>query len=74
MSDLLSKLDVKYREVIDLAYFQGYTQKEISERLEMPLGSVKSCVKIALRELRTLYEGKILQYGLFFTINFLSTI
>ena len=60
VQDLLGKIDERYREVIELAYFQGYTQKEISEKLKMPLGTVKSCVKIALRELKKLYLGKSL--------------
>ena len=75
MNNLLAKLDKKYRRVIDLAYFQGYTQKEISEKLEMPLGSVKSCVKIALRELKELYVGKyLLSSGLLLVFNFLDNI
>ena len=60
VENLLGKLDDKYRQVIELAYFQGYTQKEISEKLKMPLGTVKSCIKIALRELKKLYLGKSL--------------
>lgn len=60
VEDLLGRLDEKYREVIELAYFQGYTQKEISEKLKMPLGTVKSCIKIALRELKKFYLGKSL--------------
>ena len=57
VSDMLAKLDEKYRNIIHLAYFQGYTQKEISKKLNMPLGSVKSGVKIALRELKKIYCG-----------------
>ena len=57
--DILGSLDEKYREVIELAYFEGYTQKEISERLQLPIGSVKSCVKIGLRKLRMIYEGNV---------------
>ncbi len=45
-------LEEKYRTIIDLVYFNGYTQKEVSEELGLPLGTVKSRVKIALRELR----------------------
>ena len=60
VENLMGKLNEKYRNVIDLAYFQGYTQKEIAEKLNMPLGSVKSCVKIALRELKNFYTGKSL--------------
>ncbi|MEM9849278.1 MAG: sigma-70 family RNA polymerase sigma factor [Bacteroidota bacterium] len=53
---LISKLDDKYKDVIDLAYFQGYTQKEIEEHLNIPLGTVKSRLRIALRELKTLFD------------------
>jgi RNA polymerase sigma-70 factor (ECF subfamily) len=62
--DIMGGLEDKYRQVIELAYFEGYTQKEISERLQLPLGSVKSCVKIGLRKLRSIYEGNIISTGI----------
>ena len=75
VESLLSRIDDKYREVIELAYFQGYTQKEISERLKMPLGTVKSCIKIALRELKKLYLGKsLLSSGIVMMVILLSYI
>ena len=46
-------LELKYRTIIDLIYFNGYTQREVAEYLELPIGTVKSRVRIALRELRT---------------------
>jgi RNA polymerase sigma-70 factor (ECF subfamily) len=64
IEDMLGKLDDKYKTVIKLAYFEGYTQKEISERLSMPIGSVKSCVKIGVRKLKSLYEGNPTIIGL----------
>lgn len=45
-------LEDKYRTIIDLIYFNGYTQREVAEKLDIPLGTVKSRVKIAFRELR----------------------
>ena len=50
----LQKLDPKYRMIIELLYFEGYTQREITKELGIPLGTVKSRAKIALRELRQL--------------------
>ncbi len=44
------------KEVIDLVYFGGYTHKEAAEKLELPLGTVKTRIKIAIRELRNLME------------------
>lgn len=43
--------------IIDLAYFNGYTQEEISKEMEIPLGTVKTRMRSAIIELR-----KLLQY------------
>ncbi|MEM6321025.1 MAG: sigma-70 family RNA polymerase sigma factor [Bacteroidota bacterium] len=52
----VNSLEEKYRVIIDLIYFEGYTQKEVTERLNIPLGTVKSRLKIGLRELKKLYR------------------
>ena len=62
--DILQQLDQKYRTIVELAYFEGFTQKEISEKLDIPLGTVKSSVKIAMRKLKSIYTGKSNLYGL----------
>jgi RNA polymerase sigma factor (sigma-70 family) len=49
----LIRLPVEQREVLVLAYFGGYTQSEISRRLDLPLGTVKAR---AFRGLRRLAE------------------
>ncbi len=48
----LDQLEPKYRELIDLIYFQGYTQSEAAEELDIPLGTVKTRVRTALSLLR----------------------
>lgn len=53
---LVAQLEDKYKVIIDLIYFQGFTQKEVQEALEIPLGTVKSRVRIALRELRKKFD------------------
>jgi RNA polymerase sigma-70 factor (ECF subfamily) len=45
---------VEQREVLVLAYFGGYTQSEISRRLELPLGTVKARAFRGLRRLAKL--------------------
>jgi RNA polymerase sigma-70 factor (ECF subfamily) len=40
------------RQVIDMAYYQGLTHIEISERLSLPLGTVKSRMRLALEKLK----------------------
>lgn len=39
-------------QIIDLLYFKGYTQKEASETLEMPLGTLKTRNRTCINELR----------------------
>ncbi len=49
----LSSLSPAHREVIELAYFGGYSQSEIAERIGEPLGTVKSRTFAALSRLRS---------------------
>ncbi len=56
VKELLNNLDEKYREVVNMIYFRGFTQKEVSEELNIPLGTVKTRLRIALRELREIFE------------------
>lgn len=52
----LDTLDEKYQIVINALYFEGLTQQEASEELNIPLGTVKSRLKIGLRELKKIYN------------------
>lgn len=49
-------LDNKYQIVLQALFFEGMTQQEASEELDIPLGTVKSRLKIGLRELRKIYN------------------
>jgi RNA polymerase sigma-70 factor, ECF subfamily len=52
VSRALEVLDASHREVIDLAYFGGLSQREISEQTGVPLGTVKTRTASAYRSLR----------------------
>src|SRR5215208_6751163 len=52
VSRALEVLDAPHREVIDLAYFGGFSQREISERTGVPLGTVKTRTASAYQRLR----------------------
>ena len=50
----LGQLPQNQREIIELAYFDGLTQTEISERLKQPLGTVKTRMRLGMEKLRGL--------------------
>jgi RNA polymerase sigma factor (sigma-70 family) len=52
VSRAMEVLDAPHREVIELAYFGGLSQREISTRTGMPLGTVKSRTTSAFKSLR----------------------
>ena len=52
----LDKIESKYQVVLDALFFQGMTQQEASDELDIPLGTIKSRLKIGLRELKKIYE------------------
>ena len=54
---LAFKLEHKYKQVIDLLYFWGYSQEEVAQSLQIPLGTVKTRSRMGLQQLRTLYEN-----------------
>lgn len=50
----VQKLKPDQKIIIDLAYFNGYTQEEISKEMHIPLGTVKTRMRSAISELRKL--------------------
>ena len=49
---LLANLDANNRIVLEYAYLKGYTQQEIAETLNIPLGTVKTRLRKAISVLR----------------------
>ncbi len=56
----LSTLPEPQRQVIMLAYFGGYSQSEMAEMLQQPLGTVKTRVRLAMQKLRGVLERDVL--------------
>lgn len=50
--DAMARLTDQHREVIELSYFQGLSHALIADRLDAPLGTIKSRIREAVRQLR----------------------
>lgn len=56
LKKVLSKLKTELRVLLDMSYFQGFTHEEIARILDIPLGTVKTRIRTALIQLRTMIQ------------------
>jgi RNA polymerase sigma-70 factor (ECF subfamily) len=59
MNSALTSLPEAQRKVLELAYFDGLSQTEIADRLQEPLGTVKTRMRSGIHRLRDLLGTKI---------------
>ena len=57
LDQALNKLTEQQRQTVSMVYFQGLTQREISERTHTPIGTIKTRLEIALRKMRERIRG-----------------
>ena len=53
----MDTLPAEQRQVIELAYFGGFTHTEIAEMLETPIGTVKGRMRLGLKKMRDQLGG-----------------
>ena len=56
LNQAVVELTPAQREVIELAYFEGLTQRQIAEKIESPLGTVKARIRRGVERLRGMME------------------
>lgn len=59
LKNIVSQMDESHRELINYLYFKDYTQKETSEALNIPLGTVKTRARKAITALRNSLKSEI---------------
>ena len=59
VDQLLARLDEKHRIILEYLYQRDFTQKELSDELQIPLGTVKTRARNALLELRGLLKNEL---------------
>ena len=56
-----SNLTFNEKRVLEMAYFEGFSQSEIADRLKEPLGTVKSWTRSGLGRMRRAIQGTSIQ-------------
>lgn len=54
--EVLSRLPAEQRFVVEKVYLGGFTHSELAEEFNIPLGTVKTRLRMAMTELRTILE------------------
>jgi RNA polymerase sigma-70 factor (ECF subfamily) len=52
LGSIVENLQEDQRILVEYIYFKGYTQQEVSDELDIPLGTVKTRIRMAVKELK----------------------
>jgi RNA polymerase sigma-70 factor (ECF subfamily) len=52
VKEMVTKLKPEFNDVLNMVYFKGYTHLEAAKELNLPLGTVKTRIRMAIMELR----------------------
>ena len=58
VKEITEKLDPEHKVIIDLLYFKGYTQAEAANKLQIPLGTIKTRARMAIIKLRHYFNER----------------
>ncbi len=57
LRQMVGGLKPEYQSIVDLAYFKGYTMEEIAKTLDIPVGTVKTRMRYAIKTLRGNFDN-----------------
>ena len=52
--EITGKLPVRYHSILNLIYFRGFTHQEAAKELDLPLGTIKTRLRMAILDLKKL--------------------
>ena len=55
----MQQLEEPQRRVLYMSYYEGYSHSEIAQRLDLPVGTVKSRIRSGVNRLRGLLEEEV---------------
>ncbi|MGI8564054.1 MAG: sigma-70 family RNA polymerase sigma factor [Candidatus Dormibacter sp.] len=58
IQEALERLPQEQRQAVELAFYHGYTQKEIAESVNVPLSTIKGRMRLALEKLHSYLQGR----------------
>jgi RNA polymerase sigma factor (sigma-70 family) len=58
MQQLIFNLKPDQEKILNMVYFKGYTHAEVAEQLNIPLGTIKTKIRLSIIELRKYFEEK----------------
>ncbi|MFC3153436.1 sigma-70 family RNA polymerase sigma factor [Litoribrevibacter euphylliae] len=67
---LLTSLPEEQRQIVYMVYFEGKTHSEISNELDLPLGTIKSRLRLAMKKLDALAQEQITWLIIILVTNF----
>lgn len=59
VKNALQQIPAEQREVIEIAYFSGYSQSEIANKLNLPLGTVKTRMRQGMKKLHIFLKERL---------------
>jgi RNA polymerase sigma-70 factor (ECF subfamily) len=59
LREIVEKLPIDLKHALEIVYFGGYTHEEAAKELGIPLGTLKSRVRLALKHIRELLKHDI---------------
>ena len=62
VSNAINRLPEAQQEVLAMAYFKGYTHRQIAEALKEPLGTIKTRIRLGLQKLREIFKDENILY------------